>query len=357
MARRAIIIGAGIGGLATAVHLRAGGWDVEVRERAPRLPRSGTALGLWPSALQALDAIGLGITVRALARPQTGGAFVRADGTRIADVDVAGLERRTGDPVHLISRVPLLQTLAAPLEEGVVRFGEEVADVRELAGYDVVVAADGLNSRARTALFGNAYGTRYTGVTSWRGIVDEDTDRVVETWGAGARFGVTPHTGGRTNWFACVRAPERATARDGELAALEACFGHWHHGVRRVLDRLHENGGAGVLRHDLHDLALPLPRYVSGRTALIGDAAHAMTPDPGRGACEALIDGVTLARELIAHDDVEEALASYDAQRRRPTQRMARAARLMNKMVHTPGAAPVRNTAMRLMLAVGGPHA
>lgn len=357
MARKAIIIGAGVGGLAAAVGLRADGWDVEVRERAPGLPETGTALGMWPSALQALDAIGLGAAIRAQARAQAGGGFARADGSRIGDVDVAGLKRRTGDPVYLISRVPLLHTLAAPLDDGVIRFGETVEDVRELDGYDVVIAADGLNSRARKALFGSSYGTRYTGVTCWRGIVEGDTDQVVETWGTAARFGITPHTEGRTNWFACVRAPERATAPEGELAELERHFGHWHADVRRVLDRVREEGGAGVLRHDLHDLALPLPSYVSGRTALVGDAAHAMTPDLGRGACEALIDGVTLAGELTAHPRVEDALASYDAQRRVPTQRMARVARLMNRMVHTPGIAPVRDTAMRLMLAFGRPPA
>ncbi|WDV53026.1 FAD-dependent oxidoreductase [Streptomyces coeruleorubidus] len=62
MSRKAIIVGGGIGGLATAVHLRAGGWDVEVHERAPAPPGTGTgtSVGLWPAALRALDELGVG---------------------------------------------------------------------------------------------------------------------------------------------------------------------------------------------------------------------------------------------------------------------------------------------------------
>lgn len=365
MSRNALIVGGGIGGLACAVHLSGNGWDVQVRERAAGLPATGTALGMWPSALRALDALGprhprlgIGDTVRARGSAQVAGGFLRADGSRIGDVDVAAMRRRTGDTVHLVSRPTLLRTLAEALDDGVVRYGEEVPDVREAAAdHDVVVAADGLNSRARRLLFGPGYATRYTGVTSWRGTVDGETRDTTETWGNAARFGITPHEGGRTNWFACVRAPERAVAAGGDLAALHTRFGGWHAEVRRVLAELERADGSGILRHDLYDLARPLPSYVRGRIALIGDAAHAMTPDLGRGACEALIDGLALARELVTRARVEDALAAYDAARRRPTQRLARVARLVNRAVHTPGAAPVRDPAMRLLLAVSSPPA
>lgn len=360
MARKALIAGGGIGGLACAVQLRAHGWDVTVLERAAEPPATGTALGMWPSALRALDALdprlGLGDTVRALGSAQHAGSFLRADGSRIADVDVTAMHRRTGDTVHLISRPSLLRTLAGALDAGVVRYGAEVPDVREAAAdHDVVIAADGLHSRARDVLFGPAYTVRHTGVTCWRGTVDGETGETTETWGGAARFGITPHEGGRTNWFACVRAPERAVAAGGDLAALRRRFGGWHAGVRRVLAELEKSGGAGILRHDLYDLARPLPTYVRGRIALVGDAAHAMTPDLGRGACEALVDGLAVARELASHTRVEEALAAYDTARRRPTQRLARAARLVNRAVHTPGVAPVRDPVLRLLLAVAPP--
>ncbi|MBR8642609.1 FAD-dependent monooxygenase [Streptomyces tuirus] len=359
MPKKAIIVGGGIGGLAAAVHLQAGGWDVEVRERAPGPPGTGTSLGLWPGALRALDELRVGRAARERARPAARGNFLRADGRLIGNVDFAGLRRRTGDTVHVIARPALLTTLTAALDDRLVRYGHEVTDVRDLSDCcDVVIAADGLRSRARSVLFGDAYRPRYSGVTAWHGTVDLDTDAISETWGKGARFGVTPRAGGHTNWFACAPVPERVPVPGGDLAALRTHFGSWHPGVRRVLDRVAEGAGSGISRNDLYDLAEPLPAYVSGRVALIGDAAHAMTPDLGRGACEALIDGVTLARELTARARVEDALTAYDAARRRPTQRLARAARLMNRAVHTRRPlAPMRNAAMRLFLTVGRPPA
>lgn len=106
-----------------------------------------------------------------------------------------------------------------------------------------------------------------------------------------------------------------------------------------------------MLHHDVNELRTPLPAYTVGRIALLGDAAHAMTPNLGQGACQALEDAVTLAAALGAESTVEAALARYDAERRPRSQAVAGAARQAGRMgqqLSHPLAVALRNTAMRL---------
>ncbi|MFI5836516.1 FAD-dependent monooxygenase [Micromonospora sp. NPDC051300] len=349
---RAVVVGGGIGGLAAGLGLRAAGWEVTVLERAPGLPETGTGLGIWPGAMRALDALGVGHEVRRRARRQTGGSIRRPDGSRIATIDVGRIERRHGEPVHLVTRPALLAALAAALPGAAVRFGAPVADPGALRdAYDLVVGADGINSVVRASVHGGRYPLRYAGTVAWRGVVDAESAEGGETWGRGRKFGLTPVGGGRTNWYASVSLPPGHPAPADDVAELRRLFGDWHPQVRRVLDALTP---AGVLRHEIRDLT-PLPSYVAGRVALLGDAAHAMTPDLGQGACQALIDAVALADCVRAADDLPAALRAYDRRRRRATQRIAAGARWAGRLSRARRMLPVRDAVLRLALAAGPP--
>src|SRR5581483_9678938 len=129
---------------------------------------------------------------------------------------------------------------------------------------------------------------------------------------------------------------------------LYARFGTWRGPVPEVLAALTPDG---ILRHDLY--ATPaLPRFVDGNLALIGDAAHAMPPDLGRGAGEALVDAVTLAGQLAEASTVDSALRGYDALRRRTVQRVVRAAAAAAALTRWTRALPVRDGLLRLALLV-----
>lgn len=352
MTRSAAIVGAGVGGLATAVGLTRNAWEVTVFERWDRTAGTGTGFGMWPPALRALDDLGVGETLRKEAQPQQDGVFRRPDGSVIATLDVDRLRRRAGEGVYLVSRPALLELLLAELPAGVVRFGEPVTRLDDLTtSYDVVVGADGLWSTTRAELLGDRHVPRYAGATVWRGVAPMDVDRGGETWGPGAKFGITPLEPGRTNWYAVVAVPEQWRPTGGAEAELRQRFGGWHEPIPAVLDRFADSE---VLHHDLYHLAPPLRSYVHDNVALVGDAAHGMTPDLGQGACQALVDGVVLA-QCLSGSDVPTGLATYDGQRRRPTQRLARVSSLAGRLAQVRRWKALRDLTLKAALLAGPP--
>lgn len=220
---------------------------------------------------------------------------------------------------------------------------------------DLVVAADGVRSALRAKLFGDYPGPTYAGYTVWRGIVPADAAarigvpaRLSETWGVGARFGHAPIGDGRAYWYAFENA-EAGAAHEHSVAALVSRFAQWHHPVPSLLAA---TPAEALLRNDVHFLDEPLPSFTAGRIALLGDAAHAVTPDIGQGACLAIEDAVALAAE-VAGAPVVEALRAYDAARRPRTQALARQSGRIGRMLMNPNriAAGVRDVSASLVPA------
>ncbi|MEU4322207.1 FAD-dependent monooxygenase [Nocardia fluminea] len=344
----AIVVGGGIGGLAAALALAGKGWSVQVLERAPEVAEVGSGISLWSNALRALDALGVGDTVRAQGLAEVSAGIRDDRGRWLSRTDVATLRERFGAPV-VIHRARLLDILRAALPEDVVRTAISVREVTTdgtvahssgTSSADLVVGADGIHSVARRAVCGEVT-PRYAGYTAWRAIVDidEPLTEFGESWGRGARFGMAPLANGRVYCFAVYDAPENAP---GNLADVRDRFGGWHHPISALLAAADPNT---VLHNDIYDLPA-LPTFTAGCIALLGDAAHAMTPNLGQGGCQALEDAVVLARLA----DEPDGLARYDRERRPRTQMIVdRSARVgtIAQLSARPLVA-LRNTALRL---------
>jgi 2-polyprenyl-6-methoxyphenol hydroxylase-like FAD-dependent oxidoreductase len=154
---------------------------------------------------------------------------------------------------------------------------------------------------------------------------------------------------GRVYWFAVATMPSGTTFVN-EFDEVVRRFAGWHAPIAEILEATPADA---VVRHDIHDLARPLRSFARGRTILLGDAAHAMTPDLGQGANQAMEDAATIARilEPIASDDdaaIASALTRYDALRRPRTQAIARQARRVGAVAHTRSPA-MRNALLRLV--------
>jgi 2-polyprenyl-6-methoxyphenol hydroxylase-like FAD-dependent oxidoreductase len=322
-----VVVGAGVGGLAAALALTRTGWDVAVLERGTDGRGAGSGISLWPNALRALAELGVENLVVPGAALGGRSAVRTPDGAWMARTDIGGaIAERHSLPLVLVRRETLLSGLSDELGAQHVHFGADALEIVAGAGNatvitatdtytaDLVVAADGARSRVREQLFPEHPGLRYAGYTTWRMLASRLDDGIEpsETWGpAGRRFAILPLDDHHLYCYATANSDAGHTAPD-ERDQLRERFGHWHAPIPEIIDGLDR---ADVIRTDVFELSTPLPTYHHGRIVLLGDAAHAMTPDLGQGACQALEDAVVLGALLAEGTTVEQSLQRYSALR------------------------------------------
>jgi len=350
--KTAVVIGAGIGGLTAAVALRRRGWAVTVVEQAERLEPIGAGLAVAPNALRALDTIGVGDQVRELSAVEGDGGLRRSDGRWIYRTNAEAALTRFGEPTVLLLRSEIVRLLCERLEPDALRLGTGARHVDPDSGRvdtdagdlhaDLIVACDGIHSTLRAELFPGHPGPVYTGLTSWRIVVPRPTGRVVlgETWGDGRNFGITPLADEMMYCYGTAPAPPGRNAVD-ERAEMLRLFRDWPDPIPRLIAAAQPDT---VIRTDLSCLDVPLPAYHRGRVALLGDAAHAMTPHLGQGACQAIEDAVVLAHVASGTGD----LADYSAARMTRAIGISRRSRTIGRLTtwSNPVATALRDAAL-----------
>ncbi|WP_221353816.1 FAD-dependent monooxygenase [Streptomyces beigongshangae] len=312
---RAIVMGAGIGGLAAALSLRRAGHEVTLVERAPRFTEVGAGVQLAPNATRVLRGLGLLDEVAARAvRPSHMSFRTWSDGSEVCRYLLGrAAEEEFGAPYLLLHRADLHGVLAASVPAGSVRLDTTVVGMGQddrtawvtTAGgerltADLVVVADGIRSAARRWLFG-ADEALFSGTAAYRALLpagevaDLELPELAVWMGPGRHFvHYRVRRGELLNTvavFTAGAAPESWTARAEPGAQLRE-FAGWDPRVLRVLERAGQ-----VFRHGIHARA-PLARWNVGRVTLLGDSAHAMVPFLAQGAAQALMDAAVLGDVL-----------------------------------------------------------
>jgi 2-polyprenyl-6-methoxyphenol hydroxylase-like FAD-dependent oxidoreductase len=372
--RTAVVVGAGIGGLAAAGALARSGWQVTLLERADRVRADRTALVLWPNGLRALRALGLGDGLDAIGTPLLDTGVRRPDGHWLVQPRARAVHRA---PV-VVHREDLHDALVAGLGDRVdIRTGVTVRTVETGSGNadrpavtdgaqvyaaDLVVAADGPDSavRARVAPESTVVSS---GCTAWRAVIPWyraprlPADRPVggETLGAGYRFvaaslGERGSSGGSTRggiyWVATAAGAPRPEPPATQLEFLRRWFADW---PAPTADLLAATEPDDLVQQEVRELR-PLPKAYAlatgpGGVVLLGDAAHAMPHHLGQGACLAFEDAATLqaaVREAAPGRALRAAIETYDRQRRPRAATMVRQTRRMSAVLQTRGRLALR---------------
>lgn len=329
---RAVVVGAGIGGLATAIALEQAGVEPTVVERAPELKEAGFGLVLSANATAALRRLGLRDAVA-----ENGSRVQRAEirnprGELLTLIDYKALGWETYGILRselqraMLAAVPshrlrLHTTCVAATEDG--RALLERADPLVA---DVVIGADGIGSVVRRSLFGEEP-LRYGGHRAWRaGTAFEDErvrDRFVEVWGIGGGLGFGPAGPGRVYWYCFETVPEGAAAPEQPRDEFLRRYGGWFDPIPALIESTDPDSIEPTFTYDR-----PTRRvWGRGRVTLLGDAAHPMKPNIGQGAAQALEDAVVLGTCLAASGDPAKALRAYEHRRARRANAVVRASR------------------------------
>jgi 2-polyprenyl-6-methoxyphenol hydroxylase-like FAD-dependent oxidoreductase len=311
---KVLIVGGGIGGLSVARELALRGIKATVLERAAQLNPVGAGIIMNPNAMGVLERNGLADQVRSDSWPYLARETRDHRGRLLATRDYKPLyvsgKLAQGALVH---RAHLLDVLYRSLPPGTVQFGVSLKSIP--TDPDLVIGADGIHSQVRREFFGEVE-PRYMGYRSHR-LIMENVAGVrcfTEFLGRGQRIGLVPIGEKRLYVWTTYNSP-RQERQAPDLPRQFAQFTDG--GLQRLFAALPPP--ESIITTEIEELWMDDWVRVSARNCvvLLGDAAHALTPNIGQGAGMAMEDAAVLAEELASGAEIEHALGNY-AKRRKP---------------------------------------
>lgn len=324
---KAIIIGGGIGGLTTALALQQRGIDYEVFEAAPELREVGAGIWIPTNAMNVLERLEVADKIKAAGKLMQEICVGDYRGKIWQSISASEIIPIYGNGTTTIHRGHLQALLYGELDKNKVHVNKRFTHFKEegkemhvffqdgsSATGDLLLGADGIHSVVRKQLFGEVP-LRYSGQTCWRASADfnlppEFSDKMFERWGSsgGLRFAYSRMNDSQVYFYATAAATPGGKDQLGTLIkSLKIRYESFGPLAMEIIESARPGA---IIRTDLYDFK-PIPSWVKGRIALLGDAAHATTPNLGQGGAQAIEDAYVVAKCLDQHAKIKKALKAY----------------------------------------------
>lgn len=317
------IIGGGIGGLTTALSLQQAGIETTVYEAAPEIKPVGAGIVIATNALQVFRRLGIDQEVCKKGNRIDAMTITKADFSDLSRIPITDFVETFGLQNHAIHRADLHKILVDALGQERVLLNKRLEQIGSSGnGYalqfedgslleaDYVIGADGIRSIVRQQLFEeNIY--RDANQTCWRGMLsytlpEQYRHEALEAWGKGKRFGMVQVGEGIVYWYLVIN---KDMEQEGTVPHEYAREFH-----ALAANLLQQTPSDSIIKGPLYDLQ-PIQTWSHERVCLLGDAAHATTPNLGQGACQAIEDAYVLG-ELAKKYPLDEAFYLYPMIRR-----------------------------------------
>jgi len=349
------IIGAGIGGLTTALFLEKLGIEVKVYEQTAEIKPVGAGIILAHNAMQVFDKLGFKEKITKLGNTLTSINISTANFEIINEIEMPYFDEKYGVNSIAIQRGILQEFLISQLKTKCIYLNKKVVDVKpgmktsvifsdgDLMECDTLIAADGINSVGRNKLFENST-IRNSNQICWRGISNiklpiRFQSELNEMWGKGSRFGFVKISKNEVYWYALHCSDQKLEQSD-----LLNCFEHYAPVVNEIISQTKHDK---VFKSEIFDLK-PISSWFDNNVCLLGDAAHATTPNMGQGACQAIEDAYVLSHFISKYPNKIE-VSKYEKSRKSKAEMIVNLSWRLGHLSHIkhPAISAIRNLIMR----------
>lgn len=350
------IIGAGIGGLTLGNVLKQHQYDFTIYESAPEIKPVGAGIMMAVNAMQVFNHLGLKEKIENAGNKIHRIVIANESLQTISTTEILELEKQYNSCNVAIHRAELQKILAENLSSDCIKLNHSLQKIRKEENYildfdngiriesTIVFGADGIKSPIRNQILKTGI-IRNSGQKCWRGLVDFDLpekhhQEAFEMWGKGKRFGFVKISDRQVYWYACINEK-----RFGRYWQIEDIFYDFDPLVLKIIEATrHEN----IICNTISDLA-PIPQWYSENLCLIGDAAHATTPNMGQGACQAIEDAYIIGKLLEGHQNFNTVFEKFQGIRRKKVDYIVNTSRTIGKVSQWEKGNSIRNFLMGLI--------